>query len=568
MSEINRDPTDERDFLQFARAFDHPIAPAPSFAEALRRQVAQSAAPATVDPQPAHAPLIAGRSAAVTLADRRPRRIGFSILEIAAALLLISALALSAYVINAVGRPSTSIDTLDGQSAQLGSAATPQSLDFSAGANWGGDEGRSQYYGDASVDTAAAPIDIRIGDAETTTVGPGLVVGDSWYGWTVRAGADAFLRVNVTTGETVWERDYRTWGTLASDGQRLFAFLIDDSATPTPVPVAIDMQTGGIAWRGAALHPFATQVEFENEANAVFNLGGPPTELETYYVDLTSEDHGPVVIGDTVYFTDGMATTVALNTSDGSERWRYDRSANFAGYSDKIGTPAVGTIVANERYLFVMLPDWSIVSLDPNTGRELGRSFRGGFVVSTRHVVGMNLLGDRLIVFTASSFVDTNSSIVVPDGPGGLFGAVSVLDARTLDVLVTSDFIEGGIIHEAVVTSTSAFVLSYSERGERELVEVDLVTGALSEPFGTGLLGRSVRLSGSGDTLVAAVPSGSVHVFSMETHELLDQHGLGLTESPTLVGGPVPVVDGRPVVIWKAGPNDPVPQMPEATPIP
>lgn len=563
MSGIKSDggnPADDRDFHQFIGAFDCPIAPAPSFAEALRRQVAQSTPPATVDTQPVNAPLIAGRSTAMTLVDRRPRRIGFSILEIAAALLLISALAASAYVINAVGRPSTSINTLDGQSAQLGSAATPQSLDFSAGANWGGDEGRSQYYGDASVDTAAPPIDVRIGDAETTTVGPGLVVGDSWYGWTVRAGADAFLRVNVTTGETMWVRDYRTWGTLASDGQRLFAFLIDDSATPTPVPVAIDMQTGEIAWRGATLHPFATQIA-PNEHLVVFDGGTPPPADDIYYTDMTSEEQGAVVVGNTVYFADGGGTTVALNAVDGTERWRYDHPVNPTTPHPGIQFPSGGTIVANELYLFATLPDGSIVSLNPATGQELGRVFRGSSPLHDRRLSAMSLRGDRLILTSASSFVHDGTF-------GEPFGALSVLDAGTLDVVVTTDITEVTFAREMVVTDTSAFLLTYSERAEPELVEIDLATGALSEPFGTGLLGRSVRLSGSGDTLVAAVPSGSVHVFSMETHELLDQHGLGLTESPTLVGGPVPVVNGQLILVWKAGPNDPAPQMPEATPIP
>ncbi|HEV2065890.1 MAG TPA: hypothetical protein VGR08_03570 [Thermomicrobiales bacterium] len=72
-----------------------------------------------------------------------------------------------------------------------------------AAINWGGDEGRGQYYGSDAIDLSGPPIDLRIGDERTTTVGPGLVVGDSWYGCTVHAGADAFVRVDVATSETV-----------------------------------------------------------------------------------------------------------------------------------------------------------------------------------------------------------------------------------------------------------------------------------------------------------------------------------------------------------------------------
>lgn len=575
ISRNHRDPTDDRDFRQFTRAFDRPIAPSRSFADALRQQLVQPSAPVPANHQPGRPPVTADSPPAVTFVDRRPWRVGFSILEIAATLLLISALALSAYVINAVGRPSTSIETLDGQSARLDSAATPQTLDSSAGVNWGGEEGRSQYYGDASVDTGETPSDVKIGDEGTTTVGPGLIVGDSWYGWTVRAGVDAFLRVNLATGETVWERPYRTWGTLASDGKRIFAFQVDVSDTPTPIPVALDMATGEIAWRGPALHPFATSFTVDESsifpldegtpaAGAVPDVTYQPGETETISIDLTSDERGPVVAGDTVYFTDGRATTVALGTADGVERWRDDRSDDLPtvfGSGDQIHTPMGGTIVANDQYVLVRLPDDSIVSLDPATGEERGRSYKGGITDSSRIILGASLRGDRLVVLTAFSFVSA-------DGPTFSSAVVSVLNAGSLEVLVTSDSVEGGAGFEMVVTDTSAFLLTLSEQQVPEMVEVDLTTGAVSEPFGTGQLVGQVQLSGSGDTLIAAMSSGTVLSFSMETHELLDRHRIQGGQPITLVGGPMPVVDGRPVAIWKVGPNAPFPQFPPATPLP
>ena len=62
--------------------------------------------------------------------------------------------------------------------------------------------------------------------------------------------------------------------------------------------------------------------------------------------------------------------------------------------------------------------------------------------------------------------------------------------------------------------------------------------------------------------------SGTVLYFSMETHKLLDRHRIQRGQSIALVGGPMPIVDGRPVAIWKVGPNAPVPETPPATPIP
>lgn len=569
ISRNHRDPAYERDFRQLAGALDRPIAPAPEFAESLRRQIAGSEPTSTPKHRPATTMVIARESPVLMLADRRRRHIGFSILEIAAALLLISALALSAYIINinAVGGP-TGPDAGNGPGQLSRAIASPvrdaSTERMTAGINWGGDKGRSQYYGSDAIDPSKPPVDLQIGDERTTTVGPGLFVGDSWYGWTVRAGADAFLRVNVATGETVWEQEYRTWGTLGSNGQRIFAFLIDASDTPTPVPVAISMTTGEIAWRGPALHPFAISITASNEGTFYLDGGTPPPAIETYAIDLTREEHGPVVAGETVYFTDGKATTVALGIDDGAERWRDDRSDDFPadfGYVDEITFPRTGTIVANERYVFVRLPDNSIVSLDPATGREIARSFRGGFVDSTRSILGMSLRGDRLVVLTISSFVSSDGSTV-----GN--AAISVLDAGSLEVLVTSDFVEGGAGFDMVVTDSSAFLLTIGEQDVWELIEVDLTTGSLSEPFGTGLLVESIRLSGTGDTLIAAMSSGTVLYFSMETHELLDRHRVQRGQTIALVGGPMPIEDGRPIAVWKVGPNAPVPETPPATPIP
>lgn len=573
-----RVPAHERDFRQFTGAFDRPIAPAPSFAESLRRQVAQPSTEVAGERQPPALVPISTIPDLPLRSGHRTRRIGFSILEIAAAMLLISTLALSAYVINTVGRPAGTGDgtvdrDLPGQLAQ-GVASPALSAPANTGGravNWGGDPGRTQYYGEAAVASESAPLEVPIGDAETTTVGPGLIVDDSWYGWTVRDSGDAFLRVNVETGQQIWSRPYRTWGTIASDGQRIFAFLIDASETPTPVPVAIDMQTGEIAWRGPAMHPFATSIALDPESTTSVPESTPvagavaveavPGEPEHAYFSMVDEEQGPVVVGDTVYFTDSTATTVALNTADGAERWRDDRSANVAGYADGIWTLTAGTIVANESYLFAMLPDNSIAGLDPATGQEVSRSRQGGFGDSNRIILGMALRGDRLVVLTVSTFLSE-------DEPGLGLAAVSVLDASTLDVLVTSDFVEGAAADEMMVTETSAIVLTLSEQEVMELVEVDLATGSLSEPFGTGRFVGSVRLSGSGETLIAAMSSGTVLVFSMETHEVVDRYGIQRGQPIALVGGPVPVIDGQPVVIWKGGSNDSVPQAPMATPIP
>ncbi len=348
------------------------------------------------------------------------------------------------------------------------------------------------------------------------------------------------------------------------DGQRIFAFLIEASDTPTPIPVAIDMATGEIAWRGPALHPFAISVTASNEGTFYLDGGTPSPAIETYAIDLTLEEHGPVVAGDMVYFTDGKATTVALGTADGVERWRDDRSDDFPavfGYTAEITFPRTGTIVANELYVFVLLPDSSIVSLDPATGREIARSFRGGFVDSTRNILGMSLRGDRLVVLTFSAF---------GSGDGARFGkaAVSMLDAGSLDVRVTSDFLEGAAGSEMVVTDTSAVLLTIGEQEVPELVEIDLATGSPSEPFGTGFLVGMVRLSGAGDTLIAAMSSGTVLYFSMETHVLLDRHSIQRGQPIALVGGPMPIVDARPVAVSKAGPNAPVPETPPPTPLP
>lgn len=549
MSETHRDrsdPTDDRDFQQFTGAFDRPIAPAPSFAESLRQQVTQSSAAASVDHQPLSTELIAGGSPVVTLMDRRPRRIGFSILEIAAALLLISAVALSAYAINTVGRPIGSEDG-DNTSRLAQGAASPTigrpAETGSTEINWGGDSGRTWYFGDAEIDTSTPPLDVRVGDFDTRTVGPGLVVGDSWYGWTFRAGADAFLRVNVATGETVWEREYRGWGTLASDGQRIFAFLIDASDTPTPIPVAIDMTTGEIAWRGPAMHPFATQFGEGNDRG---------------YLNMVWELNGPVMVGDTVFFPDGAGTTVALKAQDGSERWRYDRSAEFAGFAKDVPFPSGGTIVANDRYLFVTLPDGSIARLDPG-GQELDRLLRGGSTVSDRHLTGMILRGDSLIVTTASSWVRSGSH-------GERFAALSVLDADTLEIRATTDITETSFSRGMVATDTAAFVYAQPESGGMQLYEIDLMTGEISEGFGGAPLAGFVQLSGAGDTLIATTSTGAVFYFSMETHELLASYRIEEPGQITLVGGPVQIADGQPILVWKEGDNNPAPQAPVATP--
>ncbi|HEV2065889.1 MAG TPA: hypothetical protein VGR08_03565 [Thermomicrobiales bacterium] len=99
------DPAGDQDFRQFASAFDRPLASAPSFAAALKRQVTQPATAVPTALPSKSGPLTAARPVHISSVERSRRRIGFTVLEIAAALLLISTLAASAYVINSVGRP-------------------------------------------------------------------------------------------------------------------------------------------------------------------------------------------------------------------------------------------------------------------------------------------------------------------------------------------------------------------------------------------------------------------------------------------------------------------------------
>lgn len=541
MSEISRyrsDPSDDRDFQQFAGVFDRPIAPAPTFAESLRRQVAQSPAPARADRQPANARLVATGAAVTTFVDRRPRRIGFSILEIAAALLLVSALALSAYLINAVGRP---IDPADGDdtSRLAHGAASPVDDGSAADVNWGGDPGRSWYFGDAEIDASVPPLDVELGASGLGVVGRGLIVGDSWYGWTLRNHAYQFRRVDLQTNQPVWTRDYRTWGTwgtLASDGQRIFtSFIEEEEGAFTRVPVAIDMRTGDIVWQGPPFAPRSPPDE--------------PVSNEQYrYVPVTPE--GPLVLGETVFIADGTGTTMALNARTGEEIWRYQPATSPDQASI---VPDGGLIVGDQQAMFVTLPDESIAKLDPASGRaiqvlDIPAEFGSGQVQQ----LDMQLSGDSLVVSYRAWSRSAESTHAL------------VFDARDLSLHHDVEEVFG----PGVLSGSSLFIFGNIDGGAWQVYELNIVTGDLSEGFGGGRFLGFVQLSASGDTLIALTSTGSVFYFSMETHELVESYRIERSAQFTPVGGPAHVVDGQPIVVWLSGDNSLPYEVPVATPAP
>lgn len=562
MSEISRyrsDPSDDRDFQQFAGAFDRPIAPAPTFAESLRRQADQSPAPARADRQPANARLVATGAAVTTFVDRRPRRIGFSILEIAAALLLVSALALSAYIINAVGRPfdPENIVTSDQRSQRAGFAATP---DLAGDAHLGGASGDTWYYPDAALDAGSFESTKIIDDARysirSMQVVGNLVIqvgtfSENDYGDPVNS---MMWTTDLESGEIVWTSDSDHFmPSIAIQGDTIYAVqTVPDGESVMATLVALSLETGERRFGGIQL---------------------PVIE--------SSEDLGPIVVDDLVIVADSLGTTVAVDAIDGTVAWQTEgeRGDTPSPSRERPGASG-GSIIADDSAVYVVTGANRVRTLDPATGDLKADWDIASGIDFDVWTIGLSLSSSGTLITRMSGAPTTDGD--VDDTPQMIPEAIASVDRKhgTIHWIRQLPEVAGNIAvtddRLVVPTRDSADApidLRFMSITSGSDIVVPTVTEARTLSLSaTGSTGDTVIFIDSNGVLQIGAMSDTNHYSVVQTLQTRSVAGVGETPPPVVTGGRAVVInDSGRLILLTPDASSPLPQsakteMPAGTP--
>ncbi len=513
----NRD--NEQDFTQLTGRFDQAAAPSPSFAAALRSLIPEAPGSRSVPYQimpiaPAsHSPgndSIAYREPVID-AWKAPR--WMRTMETAVAtVIVLSLLAVSVYF----QQPEALFE--------FASQSTPEAAQQENDA--GGDPGRTWVLGDVVPEMGPVRVDPTIQEFNDGRASPDserLLVDDSYvYAWAADA-SDALVRYDLNTHARLWTAPLFMPGDLATDGAFVFGMqssrkVTDDWATLT----AVDLESGEIAWEGP--------------------------ELASRGISSSSL----VVSDNSIFATDYLGNTVAVDKSDGSQIWQFPESFTApAADEDSIGGPAIYAapqLAANEEAVFASRPSKAILKLDRASGAELGSiNLVDEYGADIFHSV-IQVRDNRLVV----SAVHARRVSGENDIRGYTPTTVLIFDASSLELQSRTELQD--YRGNAVLTEDAIYLATTSEEdGEARLHRLDPETGVLSDPIDGVSATWDISLSASGNVLMATGDPSTIVFFDLDTGKLIGQVELGITNVEIPFETPIQLWGNNPIVITGLG---------------
>ncbi|MBA2470364.1 MAG: PQQ-binding-like beta-propeller repeat protein [Chloroflexia bacterium] len=509
---------DDHDFQRFAGRFGQPVAPSPSFADSLRRRVTASSDTGTGNEQPMLTTRIphgiAGSPPSAHGTDGPWRPAGWmGALEAAVAVLLVMSLAGASVVFR---QPAALYD--------LAFQPTPELTQEAF--NYGGDAGRTWVLGDVEPEMGGFRQEPSIDIADGQFGGPGAsaILVDNSYVFTVSGvEEDELVRYELESHERAWTASMYVTGRLASDGERIFGMRADRmSTTFAATLVAIDFESGETAWEGP--------------------------QLANRFIESSSL----VLSGDTIFGTDYLGNVIAVDKDDGTLLWQYPETfAVPSADEDYISGPQFYPsveIAANDEAVFLSRPSKAILSLDRETGVELG-SINLVDDYGADIIASLVQVRDQQLVVTAIQAPRSEDLEAIRDY---MPSSILVFDANTLVLKARTDVFDfrgNPVLAPGIVYVPTAA----SVEGDASLHRMDLATGDLSEPI-RGVWSRwDMTLSASGNVLMVTGDPSTVAFFDIATGELLDSVELGITNMETPFGHPLRMWGENPIVITGMG---------------
>lgn len=412
----NHPRDDDHDFAQLADAFDRPVAPAPAFTARLRTQIQATEAPrGTVTPEPTP---IAARQALATPHTRTPatgarRWTGARVLEAAAAMLLVSALALSAvfvYTLRDDDEPGpTNLAAFATPDATAMPVSNAQALARMNGPAW--------FFPDPAFDTTSfnlSPLfeDSRYSIMSMHASGNYLVLTGGFTDYEGGETHDSLLWVvDLNTGKVLWETREYILPNIAIANDTIYGIRVGANRNqPGATLVAMSLTTGERRFSGPVL-PTAE---------------GPE-----------GEGFGPAVDGDTVYVADTSGKTFALEAATGEQLWVAEGEQRSTPTANGLTFTAGGSLVVAPDAIFVVTGDNAIRRLNPRDGSLIGEFDIAASIDLEISQITLYRAGNDLIARVAG-FADTAFDGQVPMVPETIVS----LDPATGDVRWSESFPE------------------------------------------------------------------------------------------------------------------------------
>ena len=365
---------DDRDFAQLTGAFDRPIAPSPSFAERLRSQVhaAERSRPAMTPPTP-----ITAQRAPVRIthapASRKRRWKGAHLLEVAAAVLLVAAMAFGAFFLN-VRRSDDAPET-----SRLAALASPEAsaMPASDAVALSRMNGPAWYFPAPAFDATSYTLSTLVDDQRYTirsiqAYGDYLVqTGDFSEGDYGDTHHSLLWVTDASTGDVLWDTSEHFIPNIAIANDTVYGVQVSTMGDRVIAKlVAMSLPTGK-------------------------RLFSEPVLLVAEGPD--GEGLGPVVVGDTVYVADTMGTTYALDATTGEQRWVSEGEKRVTPMANGLTYTAGGSMVADGDALFVVTGDNTIRKLQRSDGSTIeGFEIASGVDFETS-LITLYHTGDALI---------------------------------------------------------------------------------------------------------------------------------------------------------------------------
>ncbi len=511
---------EDHDFRQFAGRFDQPVAPSPSFAAELRRRLDKTPNPTAYATTIEHAAaslaaVPTGHSVGTTdeLPWRAPR--WMRAIEAAVAVLLVVSLAGASLYFR---QPAAVYDLAFQPTTE------PGPTEF----NYGGNAGRTWVLGDVEPEMGGfrQDPDIDLGDGQFGGPNPSSILIDNSYFFTVSGlEEDQLIRYELDSHERAWTIPIYVTGSLASDGERIFAMRSDRMiTTDSATLVAIDVETGEVAWEGP--------------------------ELANHFHTSSSM----VLTGDTIFVTDYLGNVIAVNRDDGTLLWQYPETLAAPSVDEEfisIAGPQFysnAQIAAHDTAIFLSRPSKAILSLDKETGEELGSinlvdDFGADIIASFIQI------RDQQLVITALQAPRSEDLEAIRDF---MPSSILLFDATTLELRFRTDTFD--FRGSPLITPQSIYVPSAaSVEDNATLHRLDPATGEFGEPI-EGVSDRwDINLSASGNVLMATGDPSTIAFIDLETGALLESVELGITNVETPFGQPVQMWGANPIVITGLG---------------
>lgn len=341
--------------------------------------------------------------------------------------------------------------------------------------------------------------------------------------------SSSLVRLNLSTGEVYWGRSLIPSGIHAANDDYLFAFWRPDiDRSQESQLIAIDIETGDIAWRG-------------------------PTLADRYSADGTVA----VVDGDTVYALDFLGNVVSVDAATGEVNWQFpeqfrEPTASEAGQEGGLFLPPRLTLSPDA--VFIVRPSQSLVKIDRATGKQAGsiavmddyasNAQRVDIAVSDSFVLVMAINPVEQSVSSNSSYWVISTDLLAFDRKTLEFvGRTSIADMRG-NTAIQGDT---AFVPMSDGDPFNQFDNSWNPRSRVEAIELATMTVASQI---TGIDGsRNLPLSLAGNTLIVPA-SGTIGFYEVATLHELDSVTIDLPQSefdfrsPVLMDGTTPVVVG------------------------